>query len=213
MDPQRAEAYFKEAVAICQRDNGRLWDVSLCGPIVIADARTGTIATSQPPPDAARPRTLGLANAPVEWGGSRWVALGWDFTASLPDASSRGEVMLHELFHRIQPQLGLMTPAPYRTRISTPSRAECGCVSSGGRWCARSVTLVRPGRAQCVMHSSSVRPAAPSFVRPPRTERREEIREGIAHYTQRNAATRRRTARTTGCKGGSACAQSLRKFS
>src|SRR5215471_20691173 len=110
VDQQRAEAYFKEAAAICQRDGGRLWGVSLCGPMVIADARTGTIAASQPPPAADRPRTFGFGNAPVEWGGSRWVALVWDFTASLPDASTRGELMLHELFHRIQPQLGLMTP-------------------------------------------------------------------------------------------------------
>ena len=93
VDQQRAEAYFKEAAAICQRDGGRLWGVSLCGPIVIADARTGTIATSEPAPAAERPRTFGFANAPVEWGGSRWVALVWDFTASLPDASTRGELM------------------------------------------------------------------------------------------------------------------------
>ena len=41
VDQQRAEAYFKEAAAICRRDGGRLWGVSLCGPMVIADARTG----------------------------------------------------------------------------------------------------------------------------------------------------------------------------
>ena len=32
VDQQRAEAYFKEAAAICERDGGRLWGVSLCGP-------------------------------------------------------------------------------------------------------------------------------------------------------------------------------------
>jgi hypothetical protein len=90
VDQQRAEAYFKEAVAICQRDGGRLWGVSLCGPMVIADARTGTIATSQPPPAAERPRAFGFANAPFEWGGSRWVALVWDFTASLPMRAREG---------------------------------------------------------------------------------------------------------------------------
>src|SRR6476619_4288973 len=110
VDQQRADSFFREAAAICHRDGGRLWGVSLCGPLVIADARTGTIATSQPAPAAERPRTLGFANAPVEWGGSRWVALVWDFTTSLRDASTRGELMLHELFHRVQPELGLMAP-------------------------------------------------------------------------------------------------------
>jgi len=50
VDPLRAEAYFKEAKAFCDRDGGRLWDVSLCGPTVIADAATSTIATNQPAP-------------------------------------------------------------------------------------------------------------------------------------------------------------------
>ena len=109
VDPQRADSFFKQAAAICQREGGRLWGVSLCGPMVIADARTGTIATSQPPPAAERPRGLGFANAPFEWGGTRWVGLVWDFTASLPDVNTRGQLMLHELFHRIQPQLGLVT--------------------------------------------------------------------------------------------------------
>ena len=50
VDQARAEQYFKEAKALCERDGGRLWGVSLCGPMVIADAATGTIATSQPGP-------------------------------------------------------------------------------------------------------------------------------------------------------------------
>src|SRR2546426_2674530 len=79
VDQQRAEAYFKEAATICQRDGGRLWGVSLCGPMVFADARTRTVATNQPRPAAEQPRTLGFANAPLEWGGSRWAAYIWDF--------------------------------------------------------------------------------------------------------------------------------------
>ena len=48
VDQQRAQEYFKEAQALCERDGGRMWGVSLCGPMVIADAVTGTIATSSP---------------------------------------------------------------------------------------------------------------------------------------------------------------------
>jgi hypothetical protein len=47
VDRQRAEAYFKEVQALCERDGGRLWGVPLCGPMVIADLRTQTFATSQ----------------------------------------------------------------------------------------------------------------------------------------------------------------------
>src|SRR5688572_7356681 len=76
VDQQRAETYFKEAAAICQRDGGRLWGISLCGPMVFADARTRTLATNQPPPAGERPRALGFANAPIEWGGIRWAEIG-----------------------------------------------------------------------------------------------------------------------------------------
>jgi hypothetical protein len=37
VDQQRAEMYFREAKELCDRDNGRLWGVSLCGPMVFAD--------------------------------------------------------------------------------------------------------------------------------------------------------------------------------
>jgi hypothetical protein len=63
VDPQRAEAYFKEAATICQRDGGRLWGVSLCGPMVFADARTQTLATNQPRPTEEPPRTLGFLSS------------------------------------------------------------------------------------------------------------------------------------------------------
>ena len=43
VDPARAEQYFMEAQMLCERDGGRLWGVSLCGPMVIADGATGTI--------------------------------------------------------------------------------------------------------------------------------------------------------------------------
>ena len=72
VDPVRAEAYFKEAKAFCDRDSGRLWGVSLYGPMVIADAATSTIATNQPAPEGARPRNLGFANATTQWGGVEW---------------------------------------------------------------------------------------------------------------------------------------------
>ena len=34
VDQQRAQEYFKEAQALCERDGGRLWGVSICAPMV-----------------------------------------------------------------------------------------------------------------------------------------------------------------------------------
>jgi hypothetical protein len=53
VDPDRAAAWFREAAALCERDGGRLWGISLCGPMVIADPVSRTIATNQPAPDGS----------------------------------------------------------------------------------------------------------------------------------------------------------------
>src|SRR4051794_17515897 len=37
VDQQRAQEFFKEAKALCERDAGRLWGVSICAPMVIGD--------------------------------------------------------------------------------------------------------------------------------------------------------------------------------
>jgi hypothetical protein len=79
-DSIKADGYFKEAEELCERENGRLWGITLCGPMVIADAVSGTIATNQPAPDEPRPRVFGYANATPEWGDKDWTVLlksGW----------------------------------------------------------------------------------------------------------------------------------------
>jgi hypothetical protein len=65
VQPQLAERYFKEATTLCGRDAGRLWGVSLCGPMVIVDQATGTRATSQPEPEGQPPRFPGLVDGPI----------------------------------------------------------------------------------------------------------------------------------------------------
>src|ERR671912_376213 len=75
VQPELAKRYFEEVTKLCERDAGRLWGVSLCGPLVIFDQRTGTRATSQPEPDGPVPRFPGLVDGPVSWGGQRWFAL------------------------------------------------------------------------------------------------------------------------------------------
>ncbi len=63
VDQQRAMKYFKEAQALCERDNGRLWGAPICGPMVIFDLQTKTIATSKAEPDETRPRLLECPNS------------------------------------------------------------------------------------------------------------------------------------------------------
>ena len=93
VDQLRAQEYFKEARVLCERDGGRLWGVSLCGPMVIADAATGTIATNQPPPAGDRPREIGFVNAPVQWGGTTWSAYVWQMIPK-DDQGARGRLFM-----------------------------------------------------------------------------------------------------------------------
>src|SRR5688572_13401730 len=97
VDQQRARAFFKEAQAVGERDGGRLWGVSVGGPMGIADGRTQTFATSRAAPEAARPRMLGIVNAPIEWGGATWAAYIWDDVVNRTPRE-RSELFLHELF-------------------------------------------------------------------------------------------------------------------
>jgi len=181
VDQQRAEAYFKEVQALCERDGGRLWGVSLCGPMVIGDMRTQTVATSQPAPDAPRPRLVGLVNAPVEWGGMTWGAYVWDFVVN---ATPRGrmELLLHELFHGVQPRLGLSVPAQASEHLDAVD----------GRYWLRLEwrALARALRASGEQRDRAVRDAlafrqARRMLYPAgvESERASEITEGLAAYT------------------------------
>ena len=110
VDRQRAQERLQGSPALCERDGGRLWRASICAPMVIGDARTQTFATSQPRPDAPRPKLIGILNGPIEWGDTMWAALTWDTIANWP-ARTRGEAFVHESFHIVEPRLGLTLPS------------------------------------------------------------------------------------------------------
>jgi hypothetical protein len=182
VDQQRAQEYFKDAQAVCERDGGRLWGVSLCTPMVIGDARTQTFATSQPPPEAPRPNLIGLLNGPVEWGGTMWAALTWDTIANWPPAS-RGEAFVHESFHIVQRQLGLLTP----TVASEHLDALDGRYWLRLEWRALARALRESGepRLQAVRDALAFRHARHTrYPDEGQSERGWDINEGVASYTQ-----------------------------
>jgi hypothetical protein len=181
VDQQRAQEYFTEAQALCERDGGRLWGVSICAPMVIGDARTQTFATSQPPPEGARPRVLGIVNAPVQWGGATWAAYIWDDVANRTPRE-RNELFLHELFHGVQSRLGLGAPARETEHLD----AADGRYWLRLEWRALARALQESGEQRRI----AVRDAL-AFRQARRTlypasvedERGQEIGEGLAAYT------------------------------
>ena len=181
LDPQAAQRYFAEATTLCERDAGRLWGVSLCGPMVIFDPATGARATSQPEPEGQPPRLGGFADGPVTWGGVRWFA--WPVTM-LPenDADVRQQLLLHGLFHRIQPELGLIGDDGSLEHLDTFE----GRLWMQLEWRAllRAVESSGSDRAEAIADALAFRhERRRRFPGAADNERRDEIREGLATYT------------------------------
>ena len=185
VDPQRAAGYFKEAAALCERENGKLWGVSLCGPMVIADAATHTIATSQPAPDAKQPAMLGFANSAMEWGGTRWSTLVWQMIPA--DAHARGRLMMHELFHRVQPQLGFQIRDGQLDHLDTVDGRYW--MQLEWRALAKALGASGPARTAALRDALAFRTARRKvFPNAAENERLLEMNEGLAQYTGTVAA-------------------------
>lgn len=182
VDNDRAAEYFAEAAALCERDAGRLWGVSLCGPMVFADAATQTIATNRPAPDAPRPRAIGFANSAFDWGGERWSTYAWSFIPP-GDRTARAQLFMHELFHRVQPGLGLMALAPgSNDHLDTLE----GRYWLQLEWRALAAALAGEGAARrtAIGDALAFRAARRSLVaQVAANENADEIREGLAQYT------------------------------
>jgi hypothetical protein len=115
LNAKRAKAAFAEAHALCSADQGHLWGVSLCGPMMLADPSNREAITSEE--DALGvlrnekglfvgklPGDVPISNTSMTWSGTHWIQYRWP----LPDDAALRRVMLmHESFHRIQDQLNL----------------------------------------------------------------------------------------------------------
>ena len=221
VDQQLAQEYFKEAQALCERDGGRLWGVSLCGPMVIADAATGTIATNQPAPAGDRPRALGFVNAPIPWGGTTWVAYVWQMIPT-DDRTERGGLFMHELFHRIQGGLGLTSEMP---KMPPGSGENAHLDSLEGRYwmrlewraLARALDASGAARVSAIADALAFRAARQQrFPGAAADEHADEIVEGIATYTQYVTASesaqdaiRHAVARLAGAEMGTSFVQTF----
>jgi hypothetical protein len=115
IDPTQATAVFTEAKILCERDHGRVWGHSLCGPILLVDWRTRTVIANQPDKNGALkplgalftgqlPEAINISDTPTEWSGLRWTQLVWPLPAG---ANARHVTLAHELFHRIQDKIGM----------------------------------------------------------------------------------------------------------
>src|SRR3954471_4433228 len=183
VQPKLAQRWFEEVTKLCERDAGRLWGVSLCGPMVIVDQATATRATSQPEPEGPPPRFSGFADGPVSWGGLRWFSFP---LSMLPanDADVRQQNMLHGLFHRIQPQLAFMTNADDGANEHLDTLEGRVWMQLEWRALRRALESSGDDRAEAIADALAFRSERRRrFPGAADNERRDEIREGLASYT------------------------------
>ncbi len=189
-DRAAAVTGVREFLSACRLDSGRLWSKSLCGRLIAVDGRTGlAVATAAPPAGQFKrdrslwigrvPEGMQVANTATDWGGQFWS------TVRLPlpgDRFARIQLLIHEAFHRIQPELGLNAPdainahlderdGRYLLRLELRALAAAfQAADAGARRAIGDALLFRARRYQ-------IYPGADSL------ERSLEIQEGLAEYT------------------------------
>src|SRR5262245_47025224 len=155
--PAEAARAVADARDALERDNGRLWGVQLMAPILFVDAGTREVCSSDA--DSAGilkpagssmfagtlPAEINAANTSLHWGGRLWSMVLWP----LPDDPVlRRALLIHELWHRVQADIGLPASGPSNAHLDTPD----GRLWLQLEWRALALALDRMGdaRAQAI---------------------------------------------------------------
>jgi hypothetical protein len=105
---------FDDVATICNADDGNLWGKNLWGPIMVVDRETRFIIANQQDRDSILVEKDGvycgylpdnkiISNSTIDFSGTFWTIV-----AYMPeDEFERNTLFVHELFHRLQPEIGL----------------------------------------------------------------------------------------------------------
>jgi len=191
IDATAAATVLREAASLCTADGGALWGRSLCGPILLVDPTDGAIVANQADANGALkpsgpvftgvlPDTEILANSSIPWSGTLWAEMLWP----LPEEVAKRHVMLsHEMFHRIQPDLGFSRLDGANTHLDTLD----GRMLLQLEWRALAAALKAPGaaaRRRAVSDALAFRHERYRlFPEAAANEGALELNEGVAEYT------------------------------
>lgn len=190
IDTTLASQYFKEAKALCSRDDGKLWGVSLCGPMLFVDRKTHTAVANQADKEGILtkdgnvfvgqlPGKVIIANTATEWAGIKWMMV----IFPLPeDKHRRATLMAHELWHRVQNDIGFPSSGAANNHLDSRD----GRVWLQLEWRALSAALTSRGkqRRQVIADALLFRAYRRAIFPQAASEEREmEMHEGLAEYT------------------------------
>jgi hypothetical protein len=190
IDPDLARSYFAAAELLSAADSGRLWGIELYGPLLFVDRATRQVVANMPDTtgqlteqDSVWVGTLppehNVANTAFDWAGQRWTMVVWPPSRS---RYIRQRLLMHELFHRIQDELGLAGANPQNAHLATRD----GRILTRLEWRALEEALVRTGaeRAAAVEDALVFRAARYArFENAAAEEQALELAEGLAEYT------------------------------
>lgn len=190
IDPVLAGRYFAQADSLCRADGGRLWGHSLCGPLLFVDRGTraavasradtaGILEASNGAFVGTLPSDVIPANTATEWNGVRWTMVLWPPPAN---DTARGVLLLHELWHRVQGELGFPMTGPANAHLD----GAVGRAWLRLEWRALASALTSDGAARRAAIEDAL--IFRAFRRDQITgaaeeERALEMHEGLAEYT------------------------------
>jgi hypothetical protein len=190
IDLVKAQQYFTEVKAECERDGGKLWGVSLCVPMAFIDPATRDVVANMPDSAGLLKREgnvyvgvwqkeLPIGNSSWKWSGIVWSTIMWP----LPDDSTvRLSLLMHESFHNVQGTIGFPSYGPPNPHMDTRE----GRLWMQLEWRALKAALLATGkeRQTAIADALTFRAYRRSlFPGSDSTERHMEMHEGLAEYT------------------------------
>jgi len=190
IDTNLAEQYFQQVEAICRQDSAKLWGVKLCGPTLLADPRTRNVVANQSDAEAnlkkagnvfvgRLPDNVNIANTATTWAGVKWTMIMWPLPTN---ERARARLVFHELFHRVQDDLGLPAASPANNHLDSLE----GRIWLQLEWRALSAALTGRGdeSKRAIEDALVFRAYRRSlFANSENSERALEMNEGLCEYT------------------------------
>jgi hypothetical protein len=153
LSPDKANWYFREIKAICDRDNGKLWGKNIYGPLMFVDRPTRKISSSMPDREGLLkmkegiysgiyPRELIIENTDVIYGGTMFGMV------PLPprEDTARIEIRaIHGLFHCFQEVSGLQ-PATFAVKLMDEKNSRLWLKLE---WRALKKAIISRGEQRC----------------------------------------------------------------
>lgn len=213
---------FRDAEKLCERAGDEVWGTPLYGPIMVVEPSTRFVIANVADPagkleyrsgvyTGTLPEDLPIANTAVDWEGKKWTMLIYPLPEKLEE---RNILVAHELFHRIQDELGFPASNPSNAHLDTEDgriwlraemRALVSALSHSGVHMFSDLTLAIQFRMMRYAETNR-ETAIPQ-------ERQLEMNEGLAEFTGiMTAAKNKRAAAIRSIKQVEASSSFVRNF-